>query len=117
VVRARAEELHGRRTFDVVTARAVAPLERLAGWCLPLATRSGELVAMKGASAAAEVEEAWPALRALGCARPQVARLGADVLEEPTWVVRVARPEDGPVGWRGRQGKVARRSKNQRRTE
>jgi 16S rRNA (guanine527-N7)-methyltransferase len=109
VVRGRAEELHGRRTWDVVTARAVAPLERLAGWCLPLVSAGGELVAMKGAAAADEVEEAWPALRALGCERPAVAELGMGVLEEPTWVVRVVRPENGPVGWRGRGGGDRRR--------
>ena len=116
VLRGRAEELHGRRTWDVVTARAVAPLERLAGWCLPLASARGELVAMKGASAAEEVERAWPALRALGCARPVLVELGAGVLTESTWVVRVARPEDGPVGWRGRPEPGGRRARKQRRT-
>ena len=40
VVRARAEECVGKLpAADVVTARAVAPLDRLAGWCLPLAHR------------------------------------------------------------------------------
>jgi len=58
VLRARAEELHGQRTFDVVTARAVAPLERLARWCLPLVVRHGELVALKGSSVADEIDEA-----------------------------------------------------------
>ena len=36
VVRGRAEELHGRERFDVVTARALAPLDRLLGWGMPL---------------------------------------------------------------------------------
>ncbi len=117
VLRGRAEELHGRRTWDVVTARAVAPLERLARWCLPLAAAGGELVAMKGASARAEVAESWPALRTLGCAPPTVVELGADVLAESTWVVRVARPEDGPVGWRGRPEPGGRRARKQRRTK
>ena len=36
VVRGRAEDLHGVRTFDVVTSRAVAPLERLLQWSMPL---------------------------------------------------------------------------------
>lgn len=113
VVRGRAEELHGRRTWDVVTARAVAPLERLARWCLPLAGVNGELVAMKGAAAAAEVDDSWPALRTLGCARPVVTELGGGVLDEPTWVVRVARPEGGPVGWRGSAGRDRRRPEHQ----
>ena len=36
VVRGRADDLHGVRTFDVVTSRAVAPLERLLQWSMPL---------------------------------------------------------------------------------
>src|SRR4051812_26987441 len=36
VVRGRADALHGERTFDVVTSRAVAPLDRLLGWSMPL---------------------------------------------------------------------------------
>src|SRR5690625_7588493 len=51
VVRARAEELHGRCSFDVVTARAVAALDKLARWTLPLVADGGELLAMKGSSA------------------------------------------------------------------
>jgi 16S rRNA (guanine527-N7)-methyltransferase len=116
VLRGRAEDLHGRRTWAVVTARAVAPLERLARWCLPLVDRGGELVAMKGATAAEEVAEAWPALRELGCERPGVALLGVGVLEDPTWAVRVVRTENGPVGWRGRgDGDRRRPGTNQRR--
>jgi 16S rRNA (guanine527-N7)-methyltransferase len=42
------EELAGTRTFDVVTARAVAPLERLARWCLPLVDPAGSSWRMKG---------------------------------------------------------------------
>lgn len=56
VVRGRADALHGRRTFDVVTARAVAPMERLVDWCLPLVGTGGKFLAMKGSGAAEEVE-------------------------------------------------------------
>ena len=96
VLRGRAEEQHGRRTWDVATARAVAPLEKLARWCLPLAAAGGELVAMKGASASDEVGGvlARPA-GASGASTRRWSRLGAGVLAESTWVVRVARPETG----------------------
>jgi 16S rRNA (guanine527-N7)-methyltransferase len=77
VVRARADALHGRRSFDVVTARAVAPLERLLGWCMPLVAPSGSLVAMKGESAEAEIDGARALLRTLGCADPVVEVLRA----------------------------------------
>lgn len=100
VLRGRAEEVAGSATFHTVTARAVAPLEKLARWCLPLVAPGGELVAMKGASAADEVTAAEPALRALGCWPVRVVTLGGELLGEPTWAVRVARPEKGQVGWR-----------------
>ena len=55
VVRARAEELHGRLAADVVTSRALAPLERLLRWSAPLLADEGTLVAIKGRSAPQEV--------------------------------------------------------------
>jgi len=58
VVRGRAEEAPIRRQLggaDVVTARAVAPLGRLAGWCLPLLRAGGLLLALKGTTAADEL--------------------------------------------------------------
>ena len=67
VVRGRAEALHGERTFDVVTARALAPLERLLGWGMPLVAPHGALVAMKGSSAGEEIEAAAPVLHRLRC--------------------------------------------------
>ena len=61
VVRGRAEEGPVRRDLggaDVVTARAVAPLDKLAGWCLPLLRPGGRLLAMKGSTAAEELASA-----------------------------------------------------------
>ena len=61
VVRGRAEEGPVVRSLggaDVVTARAVAPLEKLAGWCLPLLRPGGQLLALKGSSAAEELAAA-----------------------------------------------------------
>jgi 16S rRNA (guanine527-N7)-methyltransferase len=72
VTRARAEALHGKRTFDVVTSRAVAPLSRLLEWSMPLVSSDGALVAMKGSSVEDEVETAGRTLRRLRCAAPEV---------------------------------------------
>ncbi|WP_114853882.1 16S rRNA (guanine(527)-N(7))-methyltransferase RsmG [Brachybacterium sp. YJGR34] len=91
VVRARAEELHGRRSFEVVTARAVAALDKLARWTLPLVADDGVLLAMKGSSAAEEVEKARPVLRRLGGEDPTVTRYGVGEVEVPTTVVQVRR--------------------------
>ena len=61
----------------MVTARAVAPLERLLGWCMPLVAPDGVLLAMKGSGAADEVAGAAARLDELGCARPELLDLGA----------------------------------------
>ena len=99
VRRGRAEELAGADRFAVVTARAVAPLERLLGWCMPLVAPDGVLLAMKGSGAAEEVAGAAARLDELGCAQPELLDLGRDVLAGPVRVVRVAWADPGRVGW------------------
>ncbi len=98
VIRARAEEMHGSRTFDVVTSRAVAPLPKLARWSLPLVKQGGWLVAMKGASAEAEVADARSLLSELGAGAVAVQRLGAGVVDPPTTIIRVEATRASRVG-------------------
>ncbi|MFE9193164.1 16S rRNA (guanine(527)-N(7))-methyltransferase RsmG [Micromonospora sp. NPDC007208] len=76
---------------DVVTARAVAPLDRLAGWSLPLAVRGGRLLALKGSSAAAEIEEHAEVVARLGGGEPTVQLCGVGVIDPPTTVVEIVR--------------------------
>lgn len=95
VVRARAEDLHGRRDFEVVTARAVAALDKLARWTLPLVADGGELLAMKGSSAGEEIAKAAPVLRRLGGTDAHVTLHGQDEVEVPTTVVHVRRRAHG----------------------
>lgn len=90
VVRGRADELHGRRTFDVVTSRAVAPLERLLPWSMPLVAREGELIAMKGSSVADEVESVADRWTHWGLASPRIEPVGSDLPDGGTAVLRVA---------------------------
>lgn len=99
VVRGRAEDLHGKRTFDVVTSRAVAPLERLLRWSMPLVAARGALVAMKGETVADEIEQAAPVLKKFRASVPEVSLIGADVVSPPTRVVRVAWADPSRVGW------------------
>ena len=93
VIRGRAEDVAGGppAAADVVTARAVAPLDRLAGWCLPLAAVGGRLVALKGASAAEEVAEHHEAITRLGGGDPVVRLCGAGLIDPPTTVVEIVR--------------------------
>ena len=96
-VRVRAEDWHGRATYDVVTARAVAPLDRLLAWAMPLVAADGVLLAMKGASATEEIAAAQPTLTRLRCSPPEVLELGSGGLS-PTRVVRVAHADPARVG-------------------
>src|SRR5262245_53251774 len=56
-----------RESFDLVVARAVAPLPALVELALPFARVGGRLVTPKGSRAEAEVAAADGALRILGC--------------------------------------------------
>lgn len=89
VIRGRAEELHGRREFSVVTSRAVAPLDRLLGWSMPLVRQGGALVAMKGATVHDEIRAARNALSRFGAGAVSVETYGSDVIDPPTTVIRV----------------------------
>jgi len=66
-VHARAEEASRsadhRAAYDIAVARAVGPLDRIAGWLLPFVRPGGVAVAMKSADVAEEVQAASRALR------------------------------------------------------
>ncbi|MDG4834730.1 16S rRNA (guanine(527)-N(7))-methyltransferase RsmG [Solwaraspora sp. WMMD1047] len=113
VIRARAEELRSGTPgapgpADVVTARAVAPLDRLAGWCLPLVDLGGRLLALKGATAADEVAEHADRIHRLGGGTPTVRRCGVGTLDPPTTVVEIPRERVGDGGTGRRTGKPRR---------
>lgn len=91
VRRARAEELAGKLEVDVVTARAVAPVDRLAGWALPLLGSGGRLLALKGEQAAVELAAAGPVLHRLGAAASSVVEVGAVELGTHARIVVVER--------------------------
>lgn len=88
VWRGRAEDWAGP-AFDVVTARALAPLDRLVGWCLPLVRPGGVVLALKGRGAAAEIEAARAALRG---AHTDIHIVGAGLVEPPATVVTITPP-------------------------
>lgn len=67
-----AQELHTKARFTVVTARAVAALDKLVRWTWPLVEPGGAVLAMKGARVDAEIEAAGGTLRRLGVASTEV---------------------------------------------
>ena len=87
VVRARAED--HRRTYDVVVARALAPLDRLIRWCDPLRSPGGTILALKGRSAGEELVEARKLLVARGLTG-EVLTVRSHPTAEPTTVVRLS---------------------------
>jgi 16S rRNA (guanine527-N7)-methyltransferase len=110
VVRGRAEEMIGNLPpVDVVTARAVAPLDRLAGWGLPLLRPYGEMLALKGDTAEDELKAARAALSKLGAVESSVVQAGGGLVDPPSTVVRVLVGENpGGVRAATRRAKSAR---------
>ncbi|GAA3364394.1 MULTISPECIES: 16S rRNA (guanine(527)-N(7))-methyltransferase RsmG [Saccharopolyspora] len=114
VVRGRAEEGPVRDRLadqDVVTARAVAPLERLSAWCLPLLRPGGRLLALKGSTAAEELERDAAAVQAVGGSPGEVLSCGDNVLDVPTTVVVVERVSQKAPGRRRDGGRRARKDR------
>lgn len=94
VVRGRAEDRSvgsAVGTVDVVTARAVAPLPRLVGWCRGLMRPGAQLVALVGAKALQELPALVPELEAAGMRNVHPRAVGASLGEAATTVVVMTR--------------------------
>lgn len=92
VHRGRAEEM--TLAAPVVTARAVASLDRLVAWSFPLLTPGGRLLALKGEAAGAELEQAQDVLRRAGVEHSTMHVLGEGHVSEPVRVVEIVRPHE-----------------------
>jgi 16S rRNA (guanine527-N7)-methyltransferase len=96
VIRGRAEEPSAREAIgpaDAAVSRAVASLDKLAKWSLPLLRPGGRMLAMKGERAAAELGEHRRAMIALGAEGVRVVRCGVNYLAPPATVVLALRAE------------------------
>ena len=119
VHRGRAEEFAGVLAAPFVTARAVARLDKLARWCVPLLEAQGVLVAMKGRSAATELDEDRKGLERLGLTDAVVTEHSSALLEESVLTVdlrfapRATRAKDARTE-RGRSPKQARTARKAR---
>jgi 16S rRNA (guanine527-N7)-methyltransferase len=97
VLRARAEDIAGQISADVATARAVAPLDKLAGLTLGLLRPGGRVVAIKGSTAEAELAKAGPVLARLGVTDAKVVRAASpDGVATATVVTFTAPAHRGP---------------------
>lgn len=90
VRRGRAEECRDLRgAFDVVVARAVAPLVRLVPATLPLLRPGGVLLAMKGDTAEEEIDAAGAAMKKAGVSDVVVRRFEAPYVEHAATAVQI----------------------------
>ncbi|SEH55635.1 16S rRNA m(7)G-527 methyltransferase [Mycolicibacterium rutilum] len=107
VLRGRAEEPHVREQvgeLDAVASRAVASLDKLTRWSMPLLRVQGRMLALKGERAEEEIRDHRRVMTSLGAADVRVMKCGANYLDPPATVV-VAH----------RTAPIARRSPNRRR--
>ncbi|MEU9388586.1 16S rRNA (guanine(527)-N(7))-methyltransferase RsmG [Streptomyces sp. NPDC048324] len=117
VMRGRAEEVMGKLpSVHVVTARAVAPLDRLAAWGIPLLRPYGEMLALKGDTAEEELKAAATALSKLGAVETSILHVGEGVVDPLSTVVRVEVGESpGGVRFAAKRAKAARTGRVRRR--
>jgi 16S rRNA (guanine527-N7)-methyltransferase len=91
---------------DAVVCRAVASLDKLIEWCLPVVVRGGRLLAIKGERAEEEVARLSRNRARVGAGKIEVVRCGRDYLDPPATVVVVEKNQPAsrkPTRPRGRR--------------
>jgi len=113
VVRGRAEDPAMRERIgevDVVVCRAVAALDKLTEWTLPLLRVGGLLLALKGEKAGEEVAQHRRVMASLGAETVRVVKCGGDYLDPPTTVVVAERTSATPLQFSPARVRNGRRS-------
>ena len=115
IVRGRAEESAVRQQvgeMDAVVSRAVASLDKLTKWSMPLLRPGGRMLAIKGERAEDEIHEHRRVMTSLGAVDVRVMRCGADYLNPPATVgrraARGAGPALQPAGPSGQEKRMSR---------
>ena len=96
-----------RENYDIVVARAVAPLNVLCEYCLPLVKMKGFFIAMKGPGAREELTAAENALELLGGSDVELASLTLPEAGERNLVV-VQKKEFTPKGYPRHGGTISK---------
>jgi 16S rRNA (guanine527-N7)-methyltransferase len=110
IVRGRAEDRSVRQQvgeMDAVVSRAVASLDKLTKWSMPLLRRDGRMLAIKGERAEEEIREHRRVMASLGAVDVRVMRCGADYLDPPATAVVARRESTAPVA--NRSSRTGRR--------
>jgi 16S rRNA (guanine527-N7)-methyltransferase len=106
IIRARAEDPKLRDQLgerDCAVSRAVAALDTLTRWSLPLLRPGGRMVAIKGQRASEEVRQHRRVMTAMGAVGVRVVECGVNYVDPPTTVVVARRGPRPPDGRRARQ--------------
>ncbi len=113
LVHGRAEELGliaaHRERYDIVTARAVAPLATLAEYLLPLVRKGGLAVIYKGPSAPEEFMEARRAIKVMGGEAVRLAPVEVPMLAERRFVLLIKKVAATPAQYPRGQGLARKR--------
>ena len=94
IIQGRAEDLIIGQKFEIVTARAVAPMKKLLNLCLPLLKPGGYLLALKGEKANIELTEALEQISKWNATSLGVVKLGLEINTQATAVVVKAKENE-----------------------
>ncbi len=91
-------EDYKERNFDVVTSRAVAPLNVLTEYCLPFVKKGGIMIAYKSADIQEELREARKAIELLGGEKPIIVTRELSEEIKRSFVI-IKKIKESPVGY------------------
>ncbi len=91
-------EDYKEKKFDVVTSRAVAPLNVLTEYCLPFVKKGGMMIAYKSADIENELDEARKAIEILGGEKPIIVTRELSEEIKRNFVI-IKKIKESPVGY------------------
>ncbi len=94
IIQGRAEDLIKGKRYEIVTARAVAPMKKLLNLCLPLLKPGGYLLALKGEKANIELTEALEQISKWNATSLGIVKLGLEINTQATVVVVKAKENE-----------------------
>lgn len=97
-----------RGQFDFATARAVARLNLLAEFCLPLVKKQGQFLAMKAQSADDEIAESKNAIATLGGKFVEDIQFDLPLGAGERHILRIEKPKETPNKYPRKPGKPAK---------
>ena len=93
-----------REKYDYVTARAVARLSVLSEYCLPLAKKGGQFIALKGSKFAEEITEGEAAVKILGGKILSAEPVKLPGLDDGRAIIKIAKIKSTPAQYPRKAG-------------